>query len=112
MRNSIGTAAESGFVPPGLPSFNSNEVKGYSYNPKAAKILLKEAGYAGEKIKLFTIPIYASIAGFIANELQQNGINVVVETVQKSLLFDLTAKSQAVFLEQAGLLITPMQKIF
>ncbi|HRB23620.1 MAG TPA: ABC transporter substrate-binding protein, partial [Ferruginibacter sp.] len=70
---------------------------GYSYNPKAAKILLKEAGYAGEKIKLFTIPIYASIAGFIANELQQNGINVVVETVQKSLLFDLTAKSQAVF---------------
>lgn len=97
MRNSIGSAAENGFVPPALYTFNSKPVTGYSYNPALAKILLKEAGYKGEKIILQTIPIYSSIAGFIANELQQNGINVVVETVQRSLLFDLTAKSRSVF---------------
>ncbi len=97
MRNSIGTAAQNGFVPPGLPFESSNKVRGYSYNPDTAKTLLKEADYKGEKIVLHTIPIYSSIAGFIANELQQNGINVVVETVQKSLLFDLTAKGRSAF---------------
>ena len=33
LRNSLGTPAESGFVPLGLPSFDSSIVKGYTYNP-------------------------------------------------------------------------------
>lgn len=99
MRNSIGTPAESGFVPQGLPSFDTALVKGYSYHPVLAKQLLKESGYDKNMppIKLLTIPIYASIASFVANELQQAGINVQVETVQKSLLFEQTSKSQALF---------------
>ncbi len=99
MRNSIGTPAESGFVPPGLPSYNAAEVKGYVYDPLLAKQLIKEAGFEKNMppIKLLTIPIYTNIAGFVANELQQLGINVEVETVQKSLLFEQTSKGQALF---------------
>lgn len=101
LRNSIGTAAESGFVPTGLPSFDSTIVKGYSYNPAKAKALLQEAGYTNGKnlpsIKLLTIPIYADLGSYIANELNQLGITVQVEAMQKSLLMDQAAKSQAPF---------------
>ena len=101
LRNSIGTAAESGFVPAGLPSFDSIKVRGYHYDVAKAKQLLAEAGFADGTglplIKLLTIPVYADLAGYIANELQQIGIKVQVETIQKSLLLEQTSKSQALF---------------
>ena len=101
LRNSIGTAAESGFVPAGLPSFDSIKVKGYYYNPGKAKQLLVEAGFPDGNglpvIHLLTIPVYADLAGYIANELQQIGVKVQVEAIQKSLLLEQTSKSQAVF---------------
>lgn len=101
LRNSIGTAAESGFVPKGLPSFDDSLVKGYHYDVQKTKQLLTEAGFPGGKnlpvIKLLTIPVYADLAGYIANELSQVGINIQVEAVPKSLLLEQTAKSQALF---------------
>ncbi|MCY7293302.1 MAG: ABC transporter substrate-binding protein [Ferruginibacter sp.] len=101
LRNSIGKAAESGFVPQGLPSFNAEIVKGYFYDPAKAKTLLAEAGFANGKnlpeIKLLTIPIYANLAGYVANELKQLGITVKVEAMQKSLLLEQTSKQQALF---------------
>ncbi|MFZ1785833.1 MAG: ABC transporter substrate-binding protein [Ferruginibacter sp.] len=101
LRNSIGTAAESGFVPAGLPSFDSVTVKGYHYDMAKSKQLLAEAGYPGGKnlpeIKLLTIPIYGDLGTFIANELMQVGIKVQVEVIQKSLLMEQTSKSQAPF---------------
>lgn len=101
LRNSIGTAAESGFVPAGLPSFDSSLVKGYHYDPARSRQLLEEAGFPGGKglpqIKLLTIPIYGDLGSYIANELRQLGINIQVEVIQKSLLMEQMAKSQAAF---------------
>jgi len=101
LRNSIGIAAESGFVPAGLPSFDSVAVKGYHYDAAKAKQLLAEAGYPNGNnlpiIKLLTIPIYGDLGTYIANELLQLGIKVEVEVIQKSLLMEQTAKSQAIF---------------
>jgi len=101
LRNSIGTPAESGFVPMGLPSFDTTIVKGYNYNPQKAKALLKEAGFDAQHppppIKLLTIPIYADLASYIARELQDVGLIVQVEAIQKSLLLTQTAKNQALF---------------
>lgn len=101
LRNSIGIAAESGFVPAGLPSHDTSRVKGYHYDPAKAKQLLQEAGFADGNglpvIKLLTIPIYGDLGTYIANELRQIGINIEVEVVQKSLLLEQTSKSQALF---------------
>lgn len=101
LRNSLGTPAESGFVPMGLPSFDTNNVKGYHYDPAKAKLLLAEAGFPDGKgmpvIKLMTIAIYADMANFIAKQLEECGIPVQVEVVQKALLLTMTANSNAAF---------------
>jgi oligopeptide transport system substrate-binding protein len=101
LRNSIGTPATSGFIPAGLPSFNAAIVKGYPYDPAKARQLLADAGYKDGRglgaIKLLTIPIYADLAGFIAKQLEDIGLKIQVEVVQKSFLLEQTAKSQALF---------------
>jgi len=101
LRNSIGTAAESGFIPAGLPSFDTALVKGYYYDPSKSRQLLKEAGYPEGRglpgIKLLTIPVYADMASFVSRQLEDVGIKTTVEVVQKSFLLEQTAKSQALF---------------
>lgn len=101
IRNSIGTPAESGFIPAGFPSFDSSKVKGYHFDPAKALQLLKEAGFPGgaglEPIKLLTVPVYGDLASYIANELGKIGIRINVEIVQKSLLLEQTSKSEALF---------------
>ncbi len=101
LRNSLGTPAVSGFVPVGLPSFDSNAVRGYDYNPAKSMALLAEAGFPGGKglpvIKLLTIALYSDMADFVARQLEDIGIRVQVEIVQKALLLDMTANSRVAF---------------
>ncbi|MVT11218.1 ABC transporter substrate-binding protein [Chitinophaga tropicalis] len=101
LRNGIGTPANAGFIPAGLPSFDAVKVKGYNYDPAKARALLKEAGYPEGKglppLRLLSIPIYEDYANYVANQLQQIGIRVQVEVMQKALLLEQTAKSTALF---------------
>lgn len=100
LRNSLGIPAESGFVPAGLPSFDSTAVKGYHYDPSLARKLLQECGYTEAQapvIKLLTIPIYAEIGSYIARQLEDIGLHVQVEAIQKSLLLEMTSSSRALF---------------
>ncbi|HTR31839.1 MAG TPA: ABC transporter substrate-binding protein [Puia sp.] len=101
LRNSLGLPAESGFVPAGLPSFDSAKVHGYRYDPDRARSLLAAAGFPDGRgtgtIKLLTVPNYGDFANFIARELEDIGLHVQVEVVQKSLLLEETAQSEALF---------------
>ena len=100
LRNSMGIPATAGFVPAGLPSFDSVQVKGYEYNPQLAKKLIREAGIGPNNsaaIKLLTILVYSDIASYIARQLEEIGLNVQVDVVQKSLLLEMTSGSRALF---------------
>lgn len=100
LRNSIGFPATAGFVPGGLPSRNTEMVKGYAYDPEKARQLLRNSGLDVNQlptIKLLTIPIYADIASYVAKQCEDVGIPVQVEVIQKSLLLEQTAKSTAGF---------------
>ncbi|HEU4861229.1 MAG TPA: ABC transporter substrate-binding protein, partial [Chitinophagaceae bacterium] len=99
LRNSLSSPAESGFVPEGMPSFDTS-VKGYKYDPAKAKQLLSEAGFTSNKIapiKLYTIPIYGEIGSYLAKQFEEAGIPVTVEVVLRSFLFELTSNSRAPF---------------
>lgn len=101
LRNSIGVPANAGFVPRGLPSHNTDSVKGYSYDPAKALKLLSDAGFANGKnipsITLSTIPDYADVSDFIAKQENNIGIKVQVEVLQKSMLLQQTAQQQCAF---------------
>lgn len=100
LRNSLGIPAQSGFVPSGLPSFDSVKVKGYSYHPGMARKLLQDAGFSPGNIpalKLQTIPIYSEIASYVAKQLEEIGFNIQVDVVQKATLLGLTSDSKTAF---------------
>lgn len=99
LRNSLSSAAENGFVPEGMPSFDTS-VKGYHYDPAKTKQLLAETGFTIGKIpsiKLYTIPIYGEIGSYLAKQFEEAGIPVTIEVVQRAFLFELTSNSKAPF---------------
>ena len=85
-RNSLGMAADYGFVPFALPSFDSTRIKGYPYNPKKAQELLKEAGFPEGKnlptLKLHTYSSDREIAELLQKGWEQIGIKVELEINQ------------------------------
>ncbi|TAE13733.1 MAG: ABC transporter substrate-binding protein [Bacteroidetes bacterium] len=85
-RNGLGMAADYGFVPFALPSFDSTRIKGYPYNPKKAQELLKEAGFPEGKglpaLKLYTYPSDKEIAEQLQKDWEDIGLKVNVEMNQ------------------------------
>ncbi len=89
-RNGVGLPAHSGFIPAGLPGYDSSGTYGYNYNPAKAAELLRQAGYPGGKglkpLKVLVPDIWADIVNFVATQLQDVGIPVQVETIQPNVL--------------------------
>lgn len=100
-RNGIGIPATSGFIPDGMPGYDSTHSYGYHYNTAKVAELLAEAGYPGGKglptITVLTPDIYSDIVNFIASQLQEVGIPVQVEIMQSNILRQQMSKSEAVF---------------
>jgi len=101
LRNNIGQPALSGFIPEGLPAFDQENVKGYSYNPDTARYLLSRAGYpegAGlSPILLTTTSDYLDICEFIQFELSRLGIAVNIEVATGASFRNKIANSNLLF---------------
>ncbi len=101
LRNSIGTPAVNGFIPKGMPGFDSTRVKGYDYNPSLSAKLLAEAGYPNGKgmpeVTLSTSTTYKDLIEFIQGELGAIGMKVKVDVSPNASLRDMMAKNEVNF---------------
>ncbi|MBI3501143.1 MAG: ABC transporter substrate-binding protein [Bacteroidetes bacterium] len=81
LRNSIGNSATQGFIPKGMPSFDSS-LTGFTYNPDKSRELLQKAGFSGGKgideITLNVTESYLELSQFIEHELEEVGIPVKI----------------------------------
>jgi len=105
LRNNIGTPANAGFIPKGLPSFNDSIVKGYSYNPEKAKELLFSAGFPnGEglpEITLYTSKDYVDLCEFIQHQLNEIGFKIKIDLNPGITLNELIARSKVNFFRKS-----------
>ncbi len=101
LRNSIGIPATAGFIPAGMPGFDSTVVKGYHYEPAKAVKLLAEAGFPGGKgmpaIILCTSTNAKDLIEFIQGELSNIGIKVKVDVSPSASLRELISKNEVNF---------------
>lgn len=88
LRNNIGTPAENGIIPKGLPGFAN--LKGYTYNPEKAKTLLnqfkEETGIQQPEITITTDANYVDICEYIQRELTKIGITTHIDVMTSSTL--------------------------
>jgi len=97
LRNNIGTPANKGFIPQGLPSF-SNSLNGYYYNPELSRKLIEECELEeNHKIVLSTTSSYLDICEFIQNQLSQLGLNIEISINPPSTHRQMVATSRLNF---------------
>jgi len=97
LRNNIGTPAVNGFVPIGLPSFDSTLI-GFNYSPKKAKKLLANSTFdLKQEILLSTTSSYLDLCEYIQNSLQEIGLNARVEVNPPSTHRQMVATSKLSF---------------
>jgi oligopeptide transport system substrate-binding protein len=105
LRNGIGTPANSGIVPEGVPSFKPDEVKGYTYNPEKARELLAKAGFPDGKgmpeIILSTTAIYQDMSEFIQSQLASIGIRIKIDILQTAIHTDQAARAGLSFFKKS-----------
>jgi len=101
MRNNIGVPATAGFIPQGMPGFDSSKVKGYSYNPELSKQLLAEAGFPNgdglPEITLSTTASYLDLCKYIQQQLNEIGFKIKLDVNPPATLREMIAKSKVAF---------------
>ncbi len=116
LRKNLGKPATAGFIPPGLPSFDSEKVKGYDYNPDKVKELLFLAGFPDGKglpdITLSTTEQYLELAEYIQSQLAEFGINIRIDVQKASVLTDAIANNKLNFFRKSWICDYPDEENF
>ncbi|MBK8955601.1 MAG: ABC transporter substrate-binding protein [Saprospiraceae bacterium] len=89
-RYGMGTPAEAGFIPKGLPSFDPTINRGYHYDPEKARKLLSACGYDDtQKLPVLVISTnkdYVDLMTFIAKQWEEIGLRVQIDLVETASL--------------------------
>ena len=100
LRNNIGTPAEQGFIPRGLPSFDEN-LKVYTFDKDSALHYLELSGYRKNKtapeITLTTTSDYVDLCEYIQHELSDLGIKVTIDISSGATFRDQVASGKLDF---------------
>jgi peptide/nickel transport system substrate-binding protein len=116
LRKNLGIPATAGFIPPGLPSFDSTKVKGYDYNPTKVKKLLTIAGFPEGKglqdISLATAEQYVEFAEYIQSQLANFGIKIKIDVQKNSVLAAAVANSKINFFRKSWFADYPDEENF
>ncbi len=116
LRKNLGVAANAGFIPLGLPSFNPKIVKGYDYNPEKVKELLFLAGYPEAKglpeITLTTSEQYLELAEYIQSQLSEFGFKIKIDVQKASVLSEAIANSKVNFFRKSWVADYPNEENF
>jgi peptide/nickel transport system substrate-binding protein len=88
LRNNVGTPANSGFIPAGLPA--GGIVKGYEYDPARARELVaeyqQETGNQNPQVTISTNANYLDLCEYIQKELDKIGIQISIDVMPPSTL--------------------------
>ncbi|MFL5763410.1 MAG: ABC transporter substrate-binding protein [Bacteroidia bacterium] len=116
LRRNLGTPATAGFIPPGLPSFDRDKVKGYDYNPDKVKELLFEAGFPDGKglpeISLSTTEQYLELAEYMQSQLAEFGIKIRIDVQKATVLTDAVANGKISFFRKSWVCDYPDEENF
>ncbi len=87
----IGVPANSGFIPIGLPVFDSITQRGFNYLPDSAKNLLSEIEYSGlskenKSFVVYTNKEYLDLITYVTRQWQEMGIDVQIELMETATL--------------------------
>jgi peptide/nickel transport system substrate-binding protein len=101
LRNNVGKPALNGFIPYGLPGYDPQKVKGFSYKPDSTRYYLEKAGFPDGKglkeIILTTTSDYLDLCEFIQFELANFGIKIKIEVATGGTFRNKVANSNLVF---------------
>ncbi|HRY32246.1 MAG TPA: ABC transporter substrate-binding protein [Bacteroidales bacterium] len=101
LRNNIGMPGIYGFIPPGLPSFDSSATYGYDYDPARARDLLAAAGYpqgAGlPPVTLSTNASYLDLATYIQQQLNELGFKILLDVHPPASMREMIAQGKLDF---------------
>lgn len=93
LRNGMGTAADGGFIPKGLPGYGADN--GYSFDRRRARILVeefsKETGILKPKLKVSTTSEYLDICEYIQRQLELIGVSLSIDVLPASTLLQMRA---------------------
>ncbi len=101
LRNNIGTPGVYGFIPKGMPAFDSTSNYGYEYDPVKARKLLLEAGFPNgnglSEITLSTTSAYLDLCKYIQHQLEEINVKVKIDVNPPATLREMVAQSKISF---------------